>query len=202
MLILSGIIGVALLLLLGFTTNFWIALVILTVWGVASSIDDPIRRAYMNGLIPSSARATVLSFESLMGNVGGIGIQPALGRVTDQSGYAFSLVIGGVISAVAVPFIALSRAQNAGGCGDRRGGTGRGRGSGCRVSNRGVGRGFQATGVARRSSKTRNCAGSASAYSGCHCTPVIGAVSCTTASITPSGANPTAMSPSPSLSIA
>jgi MFS family permease len=110
-LILSGIIGVVLLLGLGFTTNFWIALVILTVWGVASSIDDPIRRAYMNGLIPSSARATVLSFESLMGNVGGIGIQPALGRVADLSGYAFSLVVGGVISAVAVPFIALSRAQ-------------------------------------------------------------------------------------------
>jgi MFS family permease len=112
-LILSGIIGVGLLLGLGFTTNFWIALVILTVWGVASSIDDPIRRAYMNGLIPSNQRATVLSFESLMGNVGGIGIQPALGRVADLSGYAFSLVVGGVISAVAVPFIALSRKQHA-----------------------------------------------------------------------------------------
>jgi len=110
-LILSTAIGVALLLGLGFTTSFWIALVILTIWGIASSIDDPIRRAYMNGLIPSSARATVLSFESLMGNVGGIGIQPALGRVADLSGYAFSLVVGGVISAVAVPFIALSRAQ-------------------------------------------------------------------------------------------
>jgi MFS family permease len=112
-LIISGIIGVGLLLLLGITTNFWIALVILTVWGVASSIDDPIRRAYLNGLIPSTQRATVLSFESLMGNVGGIGIQPALGRVADLSGYAFSLVVGGVISAVAVPFIALSRKQNA-----------------------------------------------------------------------------------------
>ncbi|MCU1441026.1 MAG: transporter [Rhodoglobus sp.] len=112
-LIIAGIVGVCLLLALGFTTNFWIALVILTVWGVASSIDDPIRRAYLNGLIPSNQRATVLSFESLMGNVGGIGIQPALGRVADLSGYAFSLVVGGVISAVAVPFIALSRKQHA-----------------------------------------------------------------------------------------
>ena len=112
-LIIAGIVGVLLLLALGFTTNFWVALVILIVWGVSSSIDDPIRRAYLNGLIPSKQRATVLSFESLMGNVGGIGIQPALGRVADLSGYAFSLVIGGVISAVAVPFIALSRKQNA-----------------------------------------------------------------------------------------
>jgi MFS family permease len=112
-LIIAGIIGVLLLLALGFTTNFWVALAILIVWGVSSSIDDPIRPAYHNGLIPSKQRATVLSFESLMGNVGGIGIQPALGRVADLSGYAFSLVIGGVISAVAVPFIALSRKQNA-----------------------------------------------------------------------------------------
>jgi MFS family permease len=112
-LIIAGIIGVVLLLTLGLVPNFWIALAILTVWGIASSIDDPIRRAYLNDLIPSNRRATVLSFESLMGNVGGIGIQPALGRVADLSGYAFSLVIGGVISAVAVPFIALSRAQKA-----------------------------------------------------------------------------------------
>jgi MFS family permease len=111
-LIIAGSIGVVLLLALGIVPNFWVALALLTVWGISASIDDPIRRAYLNDLIPSKQRATVLSFESLMGNVGGIGIQPALGRVADLSGYAFSLVIGGVISAIAVPFMALSRAQN------------------------------------------------------------------------------------------
>ena len=111
LLIAAGL-GAVLLLSIGLTTNFWVALAILIVWGVTASIDDPIRRAYFNDLIPSSQRATVLSFESLMGNVGGIGIQPAMGRVADVSGYAFSLVASGVISAVAVPFIALSRAQN------------------------------------------------------------------------------------------
>jgi hypothetical protein len=45
--------------------------------------------------------------------VGGIGIQPALGRVADLSGYSFSLVVSGIITAVAVPFLALSRKQNA-----------------------------------------------------------------------------------------
>lgn len=110
-LILAGAAGVVLLLVLGIVPNFWVALALLIVWGISASIDDPIRRSYLNDLIPSKQRATVLSFESLMGNVGGIGIQPALGRVADLGGYAFSLVIGGVISAVAVPFIALSRAQ-------------------------------------------------------------------------------------------
>lgn len=110
-LIIAGSIGVVLLLVLGIVPNFWVALALLTVWGISASIDDPVRRSYLNDLIPSKQRATVLSFESLMGNVGGIGIQPALGRVADLGGYAFSLVISGVISAVAVPFIALSRAQ-------------------------------------------------------------------------------------------
>ena len=90
-LILSTGIGALLLVSLGFITNFWVALIVLVAWGVMGSVDDPIRRAYLNGLIPSKQRATVLSFESLMGNVGGIGIQPALGRVADLSGYAFSL---------------------------------------------------------------------------------------------------------------
>jgi MFS family permease len=110
-LIIAGAIGVVLLLVLGIVPNFWVALALLTVWGISASIDDPVRRSYLNDLIPSKQRATVLSFESLMGNVGGIGIQPALGRVADLGGYAFSFVISGVISAVAVPFIALSRAQ-------------------------------------------------------------------------------------------
>jgi MFS family permease len=112
-LLIAGALGAVLLLLLGLTPNFWIALALLTVWGVASSIDDPIHRAYLNDLIPSKQRATVLSFESLMGSLGGIGIQPTLGRVADFGGYAFSLVVGGVISAVAIPLIALSRAQKA-----------------------------------------------------------------------------------------
>ena len=55
----------------------------------------------------------MLSFESLMGNVGGIGIQPALGRVADLSGYGISMAVGGVISAIALPFLWLSRRQNA-----------------------------------------------------------------------------------------
>ncbi len=112
-LILAAALGVVLLLVLGFVPNFWVALALLTVWGISSSIDDPIRRAYLNGLIPSKQRATVLSFESLMGNVGGIGIQPALGRAADLSGYGFSMAVGGVISAIAVPFLWLSRRQNA-----------------------------------------------------------------------------------------
>jgi MFS family permease len=67
----------------------------------------------MNGMIPSRQRATILSFDSLMGSAGGVWTQPLLGRVADVWGYGPSYVVGAAISAVALPALALSRRQNA-----------------------------------------------------------------------------------------
>lgn len=111
--LLSAAAAIAVLLSLGLIRNFWPALLLLTVWGVVYSVEGPVRQAYLNDLIPSKQRATVLSFDSLMGNVGGVAIQPALGRTADLAGYPFSLVVGGAISAAALPFLYLSRRQRA-----------------------------------------------------------------------------------------
>jgi MFS family permease len=82
-------------------------------WGLVFAATMPIRRAYLNGLIPSRQRATILSFDSLMASSGGVWTQPVLGRAADVWGYAPSYLFGGVISAFAVPALALSRRQNA-----------------------------------------------------------------------------------------
>ena len=91
--------------------NFWVAVAMIAVWGIASSIDDPVHRSYLNDMIPSKQRATVLSFDSLLGSAGGAAIQPVLGRAADLGGYGFSLLWGGVIQVFAVPFVLLSRAE-------------------------------------------------------------------------------------------
>nr|WP_206687772.1 MFS transporter [Microbacterium yannicii] len=96
---------------LGLVRDFWFAVVLVALWGIASAIDDPVHRAYLNDMIPSKQRATVLSFDSLMGSGGGVVFQPLLGRAADVGGYATSMLWSGVISAVAVPFVLLSRAQ-------------------------------------------------------------------------------------------
>jgi MFS family permease len=111
--LLSAGAGTALLLSLGFASNFWMALLLLALWGVVAAVGKPVQQAYLNDLIPSKQRATVLSFDSLMGNVGGVVVQPALGRTADLGGYPFSLVVSSAISAVAMPFLYLSRRQNA-----------------------------------------------------------------------------------------
>ena len=98
--------------LIGAFEHFWVVLGLIVMWGLLSSAALPIRRAYLNGLIPSAQRATILSFDSMLGSSGGVAVQPALGRAADVWGYATSYVLGAAISAFALPFIALSRRRN------------------------------------------------------------------------------------------
>jgi MFS family permease len=99
--------------LIGIIRNFWAVIALIVVWGLLFAATMPIRQAYINGLIPSRERATILSFDSLMASSGGVWAQPALGRVADVWGYAPSYLAGAAISALALPFLVLSRRQNA-----------------------------------------------------------------------------------------
>jgi MFS family permease len=99
--------------LIGAIEHFWAVIGLIVVWGLLFAASMPIRQAYLNGLIPSQQRATILSFDSLAGSSGGVVIQPVLGRAADVSGYANSYLFGSAISALALPFILLSRRQNA-----------------------------------------------------------------------------------------
>jgi len=83
------------------------------VWCLVLAIEEPVRQAFINGLIPSEQRATVLSFDSLMGSSGGVVIQPGLGRTADAFGYPASYVAAAGIQALAIPFALLARRENA-----------------------------------------------------------------------------------------
>ena len=112
-LVLGTLVSTLTLALLGFTDLFWLALGLLVVWGLIFAAELPIRQAYLNGMIPSQQRATVLSFDSLMGSTGGVVVQPVLGKSADVYSYANSYLIGAAIQVIAVPFLLLSRRENA-----------------------------------------------------------------------------------------
>jgi MFS family permease len=112
-LILGGVLNVVLIGLVGLTANFVLALVLLTAWSLAFAMEAPLRQAFVNGLIPSEQRATVLSFDALMGSAGGVVAQPALGRTADLFGYPASYVVAAGVSALAIPFAILARRENA-----------------------------------------------------------------------------------------
>lgn len=105
--------SVVTLVLIGLVESFWPTIALIAAWGLLFAASMPIRQTYLNGLIPSRQRATILSFDSLMDSAGGIWAQPVLGRAADVWGYAPSYLIGAGISAAALPFLALSRRQDA-----------------------------------------------------------------------------------------
>jgi MFS family permease len=112
-LLIGGALNIGLLVLLWLTHDFVIALLLLVVWSFVFAIESPLRQAFINGLIPSEQRATVLSFDSLMASAGGVVTQPALGRVADVNGYGPAYLVSAVISALAMPFIVLARREQA-----------------------------------------------------------------------------------------
>jgi MFS family permease len=99
--------------MIGVVQSLWPVIGLIVIWALLFAATMPIRQTYLNGLIPSRQRATILSFDSLMSSSGGVWAQPVLGRAADVWGYARSYLLAAGISALAVPFLALSRRQNA-----------------------------------------------------------------------------------------
>ncbi len=109
----SAVLSTAILALIGAMPNFWIATTLLVLWGLIFATVGPVRQAYVNELIPSEQRATVLSFDSLMGSSGGVVSQPILGRIADAGGYPLSYTWSAAIQVLGIPFIWLARRARA-----------------------------------------------------------------------------------------
>jgi MFS family permease len=97
------------LLLVGLVHSFAAVVALLVVWSLAFAAESPVRRAYLNDLIPSQQRATVLSFDSLLSSAGGVVLQPGLGRAADVWGYPVTFVASAVFQACALPFLRLAQ---------------------------------------------------------------------------------------------
>lgn len=108
----SVLIQTTALVVVGITRSFWIALVALIITSLVMTAVMPVRQTLINSLIPSEQRATVLSFDGLMGSTGGVVIQPALGRVADVWSFGTAYVVGGAIQLLAAPFALRIRSMN------------------------------------------------------------------------------------------
>jgi MFS family permease len=113
LLLFGSVVSVAALALIGLVSNFWVALGLLGIWAIVFAATLPVRQAYVNGLIPSEQRATVLSSDNLLSSLGGVVIQPGLGKVADVWGYATSYVVAACVELLALPFILLARRERA-----------------------------------------------------------------------------------------
>ena len=83
----------------GLVDSFWPAVVLLLVMTTTMGVTAPVQQAYLHGVVPSSERATVVSFVSLVGSAGGIGGQLGLGYLSRVRGRSS----GGVVMLLALP---------------------------------------------------------------------------------------------------
>jgi MFS family permease len=98
---------------IGLVPRFGAAIALLVLWGLLFAALTPVRQAFLNGLIASKERATVLSFDSLLGSTGAVVFQPVLGRAADVWSYPASYVCSAIVQAVAIPFIWRARRERA-----------------------------------------------------------------------------------------
>lgn len=103
---LQGVLAVG----IGLAPTFWVALPLLLVSTGAMGVVEPVRQAYLNQVIPSQERATVLSFNSMAGSLGGVGSQVGLGMVSQAFSIATAFVVSGAVTLSSlVPLGALRR---------------------------------------------------------------------------------------------
>jgi len=108
LLLVTTAVTVVTLVLIGLVTDFWMALVLLSLWAIMFAAAGPVRQALLNSQIPSAQRATVLSSDNLLASGGGAVIQPTLGRAADVWGYGPAYLVGAVVQLLALPFLLIA----------------------------------------------------------------------------------------------
>jgi MFS family permease len=117
---------------LGLVSSFWLALPALLLIMGASGVTSPVRQAYLHQVVPSDKRATVVSFDSMISNTGGVGGQVGLGALGESRSVGAAFVAGGIVTGLALPL--LGRVRAIGGAPDRIVGTKAGVESPCAAS--------------------------------------------------------------------
>jgi MFS family permease len=106
------IIGVGLAEMLTIPIGFWVAILFLAGTALLWALSGPLQQAYMNEVISSQQRATVLSFASLTGSAGGVVAQPLLGRVADVWSLGIGYIVAGALYVLQLPFILRVRGMD------------------------------------------------------------------------------------------
>src|SRR6185503_3016537 len=90
--IFGTVVGVIALALIGLLGNFYFVLVVFALWSVFWAANTPVRQSYINELLPSEQRATILSADNMLATAGGVVAQPILGTTADVYGYPASYI--------------------------------------------------------------------------------------------------------------
>lgn len=89
---------------------FWVTVPVFLIGAIAGGLHEPIRQAYLHASIPTSERATLVSFDSLMGSLGSVGGQTGLGYLSQERSIPAGFVVGGLTTLLTIPILGRLRA--------------------------------------------------------------------------------------------
>jgi MFS family permease len=93
----------------GLIRSFWITVPIFLLGALVGGILQPVRQTYLHRSIPSSERATLVSFDSLMGSLGSVGGQTGLGFLSQERSIPVGFVVGGLATVLVLPILGRLR---------------------------------------------------------------------------------------------
>jgi len=93
----------------GLAGSFWLAVVLFLLVMAAMGVIGPVRQAYLHELIPSEQRATIISFDALVGSAGSVGGQTGLGYLSQVRSIADGYVVGGLVTLLVLPVLGALR---------------------------------------------------------------------------------------------
>jgi MFS family permease len=100
----------ALMVATGVVRSFWVTVPLFLLGAVAGGVLQPVRQTYLHQSIPSSERATLVSFDSLVGSLGSVGGQTGLGYLSQERSIPVGFVVGGLATILALPLFGRLRA--------------------------------------------------------------------------------------------
>ncbi|MGH2537356.1 MAG: MFS transporter [Candidatus Promineifilaceae bacterium] len=95
------------LLLVGLSGNFWLAAGGLLLFMAGYGLRTPTRQSMLHALIPSSERATIVSFGSMLDSGASIAGQLGLGRLAQTVSIPAGYVVSGLFALAGMPFLWL-----------------------------------------------------------------------------------------------
>jgi hypothetical protein len=93
----------------GLVQMFWVAVPLFLIGAVAMGVFGPVEQTFLHSVIPSEQRATLVSFDSLVGSVGSIGGQTGLGYLSQVRSIPAGFVVGGLTTFLALPVLGRLR---------------------------------------------------------------------------------------------
>lgn len=82
---------------------FWVAVPVFLLGALAAGVLSPVRQTYLHALIPTEERATLVSFDALVGSVGSVGGQTGLGYLSRVRSIPEGFVVGGLATGLVIP---------------------------------------------------------------------------------------------------